>query len=245
MSMKLDERWKNSIKTKTFDYGLFEESKGKYTYTKWRSATKLGSVPLIPDNRDILGIVENFEAVKNILTYEVTKAAARVVLEMFRRSQMLVPHDTGELKQSGKVHVGFGGGRGRWAERIAEGTYMETSPPRTDLRKLSRKRYENANKITFTVQYYRLGDRGLDVAWHAHENLNPPGGPSPAVRKLGRSPKYLERPVHQLYGEYLKAIQSGVQKDALKKIKSASKVVRRRKGKYEVDIVTIDRSKID
>ena len=191
---------------------------------------------------EVTSIQQNLVVLQEHLTEKAVLIMAWILIDLLNRSQGIVPHDTGQLKESGTAVVYFGG---RYGKPVATGTADENSLATIDLSNLKGRINKTVKFISGDVFYYRFNEKGQDIALWAHEDLNPHGMGSPAVRKPGRSPKYLEIPYAQEESKYLDWIQDTFSHDEIlndmKKMRRFKKVA---KGRYEVDLITLQKMSI-
>ena len=186
----------------------------------------------------------NLRILSENLTDKTIEVLAHIVKHLLDLSQKLVPHDTGELKSQGTGTIYFGlskGGRFGYGIEVARGTESENEP--AVIRDISRLKGRLNKRVKFVegeVFYYRFNEEGQDIALWAHEDLNPHGGPSPAVRKPGRQPKYLEQPYSENIKTYLDWISDAFSYNEIVKDLAGNSIVKQTaKGKYEVDLVML------
>lgn len=205
--------------------------------SKFRKLTGKESYPNIEEG--VIGVSRNIRVLGDIIRFSSVQIAAQAAIAVLRASQLRVPHDTGELKESGRARMRLGS----YALDIGWGNDEYGSDAvRTDLDKISRARVEGKKRIDINVQYAREGNTGEDVALIAHEDISPYGGDSPAAKKPGTGPKYLEIPFNMLKGRYVKELRSSINR-LDRDIKSISEIQRKAKTKWEVDTIRLNESK--
>lgn len=239
--LKTARETKNESLSSRLQKTAFYETGGEYTTSKWRREKGLEFYGGAEGIGIGIGISQSLEALRDEITLEAVKIAGKAIVEVLKLSQRMVPHDTGELKQSGTAILNLGRTTrgGVRALTIAKGNrFWNNDTVTTDLRKLTSKKVrEMKNKyIGLTVQYTREGEHGEDVALITHEDLAPYGSfKRPRARMPGTGPKYVEIPFRKIRGSFLsdmKNVPMNVQKSLsrLKKIQTA-----RKKGPYEVN----------
>ena len=213
------------------------------TYTEYKLPKVPEAGPVGISLRGIPEAINNLTVFKDLLSDKAVEVVANIVVDLLAHSQPRVPHDSGELKASGRAVVLFGsGGKGGYHKIVGEGTWNHESGVKANLSGL-KGRTRNLNWISGNVVYSRENEDGEDIALWAHEELLPyEARPAkPAATKPGRGPKYLETPFNERrdtymgwlsdafsYGELSRDIRKGLQ---------VSKIGR----EYEVDITKLRR----
>lgn len=150
-----------------------------------------------------VGISKNVKAAMDIVTAKSLMAAVQAAKRILRASQLRVPIDTGELKGSGTARIAgipvAQGNRDKFSDQIR----IIKTPHISDL---LHKKHININ-----VQYIRWNERGQDIAFWAHQDLNPYGSAtSPKARTPNTGPKYLEIPFNMLKADTIAEIKESV-----------------------------------
>lgn len=188
-------------------------------------------------------VKKNVKVAHELMAYRAMEVAAYMGIDLLAHSLPRVPWDTGELRKSGRVHLQVGGkfltiARGRKSGRAT--VYKS----RITISKIG-KAALRARKGTVFVHYHKIKN-GKDIGVWTHENLNPQESrPNPpAAVKPGTGPKYLEMSLNQrksMWGQLFKVVtKRGVSADLAK----IAQVVRKKKSRYEVDLVKLVHNKI-
>lgn len=189
--------------------------------------------------RDIKELRDNLVIFAEHITSSGAKLMANIAIDLLSRSQPKVPWDTGQLRESGKASLIYGG---RYSVIVGRGT--KEGNVKADLSKVKRRVPKNTKFLSANVTYYRVGEDGKDVALWTHEELLPyEARPAkPAARKPGTGPKYLESTFHENKSTYIDWINDQFSTDQIsREIKKKLKVIRKGKDKFEVDIVKLVR----
>uniref|UniRef100_A0A6M3KG88 Uncharacterized protein n=1 Tax=viral metagenome TaxID=1070528 RepID=A0A6M3KG88_9ZZZZ len=173
-----------------------------------------------------------------LLSARQAKILASIGIDLLARALPRTPYETGELRESGLVSMTIGN---QWLD-IATGNKDGTVT--ANLSKISVPRH--VRNINLEVSFYRISrDGGLDIAQWVHEMLLPyDSRPSkPAARQPRTGPKFLEIPFNEKINDYYNLIadKSNLERD----IAGLSRVRKRKKGPFDVDLVTLVESRID
>jgi len=159
--------------------------------------------------RDIIGPKETISIIEKLgdfINLNSARVVSVIVADLLASAQPRVPVDTGELRESGRATLIF---KGRSYKDIAKGKKdgsVEVDHSRVTLRDL-----KNVTEITGNVSYSRLSkdfEGTRDVAQWTHEYLNYYGEESPAARKPGTGPKYLESAWNESKNDYFHYLTS-------------------------------------
>ena len=129
-------------------------------------------------------------------------AALEVGLEGFRAAMLRVPVATGKLARSGKLWLNNKVmARGFYSHGNTTGVNANPGLYDNDPFLVNEEDMVNVLKGTINVyiEFNRLDEKGQNLAYWLHENLNEYGsGVSPQASKSGRGPKFVEGPMNTI-----------------------------------------------
>lgn len=206
-----------------------------------------GTTPFMKASVHVDGFKETLKLLNKVLpsllSYKIANAFSLIGADLLAHAQPRVPYDTGELRESGRATLRAGTGAGRI---VAYGNADGTVKANIGLFKSST--LGKARTFRMDVGYKRTGKHGDDVAVWSHETLlphdeRPPedkkvrGGPKYA-KQLGTGPKYLEMAFIERSSRYIGFLRSVINSEQIgKDIEHGSKVTKRKKGNYAVDVI--------
>lgn len=187
-------------------------------------------------------VTKNLEITGEYLTLNAINVVGAIVVDLLQSALPRTPYDTGELRESGRAFLIYDGGA---KQDIGYGSREGTV--KTTYNRIKRKDVQHS--VSGGVSFQRTGEEGTDVAVWTHEDLLPYDKRplKPAARMPGTGPKYLEGPWYENRSVYVDWIQDAFSHQTITKdLKSAIKVKSSQaKDKYEADIVTVDRAKLE
>jgi len=129
-------------------------------------------------------------------------AALEVGVEGFKAAMSRVPIATGKLATSGKLWLGNKVyARGMYSGGNNAGIMADEDLYREDPFIPNAGDYIDVAKgtVNIYIEFNRLDEKGDNLAWYLHENLNEYGsGVHPEASKPGRGPKYVEGPMNEI-----------------------------------------------
>jgi len=206
------------------------------------------SINILEDEFIILE--NNLTLASKVIKWSVARAIAYCSVDLLARAQPRVPVDTGELRESGRVSIGFGFYS---ALNIASGRKdggVDANVSKITPDKLTK----NVNQIRANIGYYKEGKlhgEPLDVAVWTHEVLEAYGDrPNPYkftgtyyAKTKHTGPKYLELPWIEKIDEYLDIIEKAATTDSLKHIQQITKTIPKT-GNYTVNLTKLVEGRI-
>jgi len=178
----------------------------------------------------------------NLLSYKIANAFSLIGADLLAHAQPRVPIDTGQLRESGRVTLRAGRGA---SLVVATGNADGTITANLGLFKSAN--LKKARSFRLNVGYRRTGRSGDDIALWTHETLLPHEERPPYskrrgsllrwARTPGTGPKYLEIAFMERADRYLSFLKNVLDgKQIGKDIELGSKVTKRARGRYDVNI---------
>jgi hypothetical protein len=189
--------------------------------------------------RDIKDLNDNLRIFEEYMSASGARLLGNIAIDLLSRTQPKVPWDTGQLRESGTAYVVYGG---RSARVVGKGNRDGTVT--ANLSKVRGRIPKGVKFLSANVTYTRYNESGTDIALWTHEDLLPyEARPStPAARKPGTGPKYLESTWWENRDKYLGWIQDVFSQDSISRdVQRMLGVKRPAKDKFEVDIVKLRR----
>jgi len=179
----------------------------------------------------------NLDKLSLAMKYKAAMVLSEIGIDLLSKALPLTPVDSGELRRSGEVTLQFFPGDKVVASGSGEGQVVvrDAEVPLSKLR--------SVNKMDMLVQFYRTNEFGEDIALWTHEDINYyTSKQSPRARTEGTGPKYLETPWMENKGDYVGMLYELA--NIRDSVKRATRVVRKGKGKTDVDVITLDTNKL-
>jgi len=189
------------------------------------------------------GFDETVKALRNAktaITLSLARTIAAIGVDVLAHSIKRAPVETGELRHSGTATVKIG----RYEYKVGRGTAEGTV--RADLAAFMAKDLKKARTLYLDVSYKKV-EAGIDIALWLHEELlDYTKRPlSPAAITPGTGPKYLSGPWEERQKLYRAWIADTLSPSVItQNFVLASKITKRRVGKYDVDITSVTPEKI-
>ena len=215
----------------------------KFHRPAWRMDKPLGTgegidIRLSTIDSEINQILENLNAVQNIIKVRLAKTISGVVVDLLSKSLPITPIETGELRESATGKLYLGSKAFTIAKGTAEGSVVDLT------QKINAARLKGARKLEFDVSFTRTNETGDNVALWTHEFLSSyearAMGIHPSARTPGTGPKYLEGPWLENKQMYESKIRESISTNRIARIiQGRTRRKKTGKGKYTVEQIEI------